>query len=424
MIKKVLLITMLLNFQFLIAQENIDKIVAIVGDEIILKSELDYQVNFEAAQRGLNPKDVNIQRRILEAMIGQKLLYAQSILDSVTVSDQEVDQQLDYQMNYFVQQYGSRERVEKAYGMSLDRIKREMRSDTRKQMMAERVKQQKFGNVELTRREVEEFYQSYKDSLGLIPEKFDISHIFINPKASEKVKKSAYKFAASLIDSIKLGKDFSVLAKKYSDDPGSKNQGGDLGTVKRGVFYPEFEAAAYSLKPGETSAVVESPVGFHVIQLLERKGEAIHARHILIKIKNDSESDLKAIEMLTEIRDSIIRNIKPFDYFAAKYSDDKETSKFGGNLGTFETAQLDKSLLDQVYKMKEGDIGFPKRLEIDGTNYGFHIVRLNKRIPEHIANIKQDYEEIKKLAQFQKREKLYQQFVNELKENIFWQINI
>lgn len=422
--RKFFLIIIIFHFQFLLAQENIDKIVAVVGDEIILKSELDYQVNFEAAQRGLNPSDKNIQRRILEAMIGQKLLYEQAILDSIIVSDQEVDQQLDYQMNYFIQQYGSRERVEKAYGMTIDRIKREMRDDTRKQMMAERVKQQKFGNVELTRREVEEFYNNFKDSLGLIPEKFDISHIFINPKASEKVRKSSYKFAASLIDSLKLGKDFAELAKKYSDDPGSKNQGGDLGTVKRGIFYPEFEAAAYSLKSGEISQVIESPVGFHIIQLLERKGEAIHCRHILIKIKNDSESDLKAIETLTEIRDSIIRKIKPFEYFAAKYSDDKETSKFGGNLGTFEVSQLDKALLEQVYKMKEGEIGFPKRLEINGGNYGFHIVKLNKRIPEHIANIQQDYDEIKKLAQFQKRERLYQNFVNELKENIFWQINI
>jgi len=424
MIKKIFLLLNLLCIPIMFAQESIDKIVAVIGDEIILKSELDYQVNFEAAQRGLDSKDKNVQKKILEAMIGQKLLYPQSILDSILVSDQEVDQQLDYQMNYFVQQYGSRERVEKAYGMTIDRIKREMRSDTRKQMMAERVKQQKFGNVEVTRREVEEFYSGYKDSLGLIPEKFDVSHIFINPKASEKVKKLTYKFALSLLDSIKLGKDFAELAKKYSDDPGSKNQGGDLGTVKRGVFYPEFEAAAYSLKSGETSGVIESPVGFHIIQLLERKGEAIHTRHILVKIKNDSESDLKAIELLTEIRDSINKGINTFGYFAAKYSDDKETSKFSGNLGSFESGQLDKSLLDQVYKMKVDEIGFPKRLEIDGTNYGFHIIKLNSRIPEHIANLGQDFDEIKKLAQFQKREKLYQKFVNDLKDNIYWQINI
>lgn len=424
MIKKILIVFIIFFNGIILSQETVEEIVAVVGDEVILKSELDYQVNFEAAQRGLNPKNIDIRRKILEAMIGQKLLYAQSILDSIVISDQEVDQQLDYQMNYFINQYGSRERVEKAYGMSIDRIKREMRADTRKQMMAERVKQQKFGNVDVSRREVEEFYKSYKDSLGLIPEKFDISHIFINPKASDKVKKNAFKFASSILDSLKSGKDFAELAKKYSDDPGSKNQGGDLGTVKRGIFYPEFEAAAFSLKPGEISSVVESPVGYHIIQLIERKGEAIHSRHILIKIKTDSDSDLKVIELLTEIRDSILQKKNSFEYFASKYSDDKETAKFGGNLGSFEVGQLDKSLLDQVYKLKEGEIGFPKRLEIDGSNYGFHIVKLNRRIPEHIANLEQDFEEIKKLAQFQKREKKYQEFLEELKNNIYWKINI
>jgi len=424
MIKSFLFVLIFTISQIIIAQETVEEIVAVVGDEIILKSELDYQVNFEAAQRGFSSTDASVRRKILEAMIGQKLLYAQSILDSIVVSDQEVDQQLDYQLNYFIQQYGSRERVEKAYGMTIDRIKREMRSDTRKQMMAERVKQQKFGNVDITRREVEGFYENYKDTLGLIPEKYDISHIFINPKASAKVKESSRKYAQSLLDSIKSGKDFAELAKKYSDDPGSKTQGGDLGTVKRGVFYPEFEAAAYSLKSGELSGVVESPVGFHIIQLIERKGEAIHTRHILVKIKNDSDSDLKAIELLTEIRDSINRGFKTFNYFANKYSDDKETSKFGGNLGAFEVGQLDKALLDQVNKLKVDEIGFPKRLEIDGTNYGFHIVKLNKRVPEHIANINQDFDEIKKLAQFQKREKLYQEFLEELKNNIYWKINI
>lgn len=424
MIRKILFSTIMFLYVTTFAQEVIEEIVAVVGDEVILKSELDYQVNFESIQRGLNPNNPEIRKMILEAMVGQKLLYAQSILDSIVITEQEIDQQLDYQLNYFINQYGSRERVETAYGMSIDRIKREMRSDTRKQMMAERVKQQKFGNVEVSDREVREFYKEYKDSLGLIPEKFDISHIFINPKASEKVKKSAFKLASSLLDSLKNGKDFAELAKKYSDDPGSKNQGGDLGTVKRGVFYPEFEAAAFSLKSGEISSVVESPVGFHIIQLIERKGEAIHTRHILIKIKNDSDSDLKVIELLTEIRDSIIQGKNTFEYFAAKYSDDKETAKFGGNLGSFETGQLDKTLLDQVYKLKEGEIGFPKRLVVDGTNYGFHIVKLNKRIPEHIANLEQDYDEIKRLAQFQKREKKYQEFLEELKNNIYWKINI
>jgi peptidyl-prolyl cis-trans isomerase SurA len=327
------------------------------------------------------------------------------------------------QMNYFIQQYGSRERVEQTYGMSIDRIKREFRDETRKQMMGERLKQQKFGSVNVTRREVEEFYENYKDSLGLIPEKFELAHIFINPKATSKVKEEAYNLAETLLDSIKNGADFAALAKEYSDDPGSASKGGDLGTVKRGVFYPEFEAAAFALAPGELSDVVESPVGYHIIQLIERKGEAIHTRHILIKIKADDEADLRAIERLTEIRDSIVNGKNTFAYYAQKYSDDEETSKFGGKLGTFEVNQLDKSLLDKVYKMKEGEISFPKRIDINRDNYGFHIIKVIKRTPEHIANIDEDYDDIKRLAQYQKRERMFNEWVKKIKENIYWEIN-
>lgn len=406
------------------AQDVLDKIVAVVDNEIILKSELDMQAGWMAARRNLNSDDAVLRNKILDDMINQKLLYAQAKLDSIEVSNDEVEQQLDYQMNYLIQQFGSRENVEKNYGMTIERIKREFREDTRKQMMAERLKQKRFGLIDVTRNEVAEFYINYKDSLGLIPEKFDLSHIFLNPKQSEKVKKQAKSFAQSLLDSIKSGVDFAELAKKYSDDPGSASQGGDLGTVKRGVFYPEFEAAAYSMLPGEISSVVESPVGFHIIELLDRKGESIHTRHILIKIKNDDEADLKAIELLTEVRDSIVQNVHDFSYYARKYSDDKETSKFGGKLGTFEVGQLDKNLLDQVYKMKQEEISFPKRLDIDGSNYGFHIIKLNKRTAEHVPGIEQDFDDIKKLAQYHKREKLFNSWLEEIKEKIYWQKNI
>jgi len=229
--------------------------------------------------------------------------------------------------------------------------------------------------------------------------------------------------AQSLLDSIKNGADFAALAIKYSDDPGSASKGGDLGTVKRGVFFPEFEAAAFALAPGELSTVIESPVGFHVIELLERKGESIHTRHILIKIKTDDEADLKAIELLTELRDSIISEKNTFGYYARKYSDDKETAKFDGELGTLEVNQLDKPLLDKVYKMKVGEVSFPKRIDINKDNYGFHIIKLRKRTPEHIANIVDDYDDIKKLAQYQKREKLFNKWLNEVKQNIYWEIN-
>ena len=420
--KIVILLIAMLNIAF--AQEVLDEIVAVVDNEIILKSELDLRVSIEASQKRFDPSDSANYRRVLDGMIAEKLLYAQAELDTIEVSDEEISQQLDYQMNYFIQQYGSKERVEETYGMSIEKIKREFRDDTKKNLMAQKVQQQKFGQIDVTRREVIEFYESYKDSLGLIPEKFKLGHIFINPKNNTTVKDNARKFAESLLDSLRHGADFAQLATKYSDDPGSKAQGGDLGSVKRGVFYPEFESVAFALKENEISEVTESPVGFHIIQLLERKGNQIHTRHILVMIKSDDQSDLKAIEMLTNIKDSLRHELETFEYYAKKYSDDKETAKFGGKLGTMEAGQMDKTLLETVYKMKEGEVSPPKRINTDAQNYGYHIVKLYSRKPEHIANIEEDFEDIKRLAQFRKREILYKEWVKELKSHIFWEVKI
>ncbi|MCB0751830.1 MAG: peptidylprolyl isomerase, partial [Ignavibacteriae bacterium] len=258
--KKVLSLLMFVFFVNISAQEVIDKIIAVVGDEIILNSELEFQVGMYAAQRKLDSTSPELKKELLNKLIEDKLMYEQSLLDSIEVSDDDVNRQLEQVISYYTQQYGSQERLEEAYGMSVEKIKREMKEDTRKNLMAEMLKNQKFAKIDVTRREVNQFYATYKDSLGLVAEKFEIAHIFINPKSTDKLKKKARDFAQSLRDSIANGADFDELAKKNSDDIGSAKAGGDLGFVKRGVFYPEFESAAFGLKEGELSQVIESPV--------------------------------------------------------------------------------------------------------------------------------------------------------------------
>lgn len=404
------------------AQKVLDRIVAIVDNEIILQSELDFRVNMEAAQRNLNPADSTLRRAVLNSIIDEKLLYAQAEMDTIKVTDEQVQQQLDYQINYFIQQYGSREKLEQVYGMPIEKIKRSLQDDVRKNIMAQLLQQKKFGTVESTRKEVEDFFETIKDSLPLVQTRYQIAHIFVNPKTGERIKQKAKAFAQSLLDSIKAGKDFAELAKKYSEDPGNASNGGDLGYQKRGVLVPEFEAAAYSLAPNQISGVVQSPFGFHIIQLIERRGDAIHTRHILIRIKADDEADLQAIEFLNEIRDSIITGKNTFAYYANKYSDDKETAKYGGEIGTLEVSQLDKSLMDIIFKLREGEISYPKRIDVDRNTYGFHIVKLIKRIPEHKPNLDLDYNEIKRLADYSKKQKLYSKFVQEIRNNIYWEI--
>ena len=402
----------------------LDKIVAVVDNEIILKSELDFQTQTYAAQRKIDPNQPGLKEQVLNSMIDDKLVYAQATLDSIEASDDEVKDRVDYQVNYFIQQYGSKERLEQLYGMSIEKIKRELRDEARKNIMIQKLQQKKFGDIEASRREVEDFFNTYKDSLGIIPEKVQISHILKIPEASEATKEKYRKFAQAILDSIKAGADFATMAKRYSEDPGSAKEGGDLGFVKRGVFYPEFESAAFALKPGELSGVVETPVGFHIIQMLEKRGESIHTRHILIKIKKGEDADLKAIEFLSSIRDSIENNKGSFEYYAKKYSDDKETAPFGGQLGTFYVGQLDKTIGETVSKMKEGDISYPKRIDLGGDNYGYHIVYLEKRIPQHEANLKEDYNELQKLATQNKKQEKYQEWIKELKKKIYWDVRL
>jgi len=405
-------------------QEVIDKIAAVVGDEIITQSELEFQVNIFAAQRRVDATTPGLKNQVLNALIEEKLVYTQANLDSITVTDDEVKSRIDYQLEVFKQQHGSLAKVEEVYGMSVEKIRRELQDGVRKNIMVQKLQEKNFSDVETSRREVEDFFNLFQDSLGVIPEKVQIAHIFRNPRKSETIKLKFKKFAESLLDSIKNGADFAALAKQYSEDPGSASQGGDLGFVKRGVFYPEFESVAFALNENEISNVIESPVGFHIVQLLEKRGESIHTRHILIKIKNDEEADLNTIQFLSDIRDSIIQGKGQFGNYAKKYSEDEDTKKFGGELGTFYINQLDKAFLDAVAKLKENEISFPRRFEYSADNYGYHIVYLRERIAQHKADLKMDYDELKRLADEYKKQKLYEKWIAELKDNIFWEVRI
>jgi peptidyl-prolyl cis-trans isomerase SurA len=402
------------------AQQTIDKIVAVVNNQIVTQSELDFQTDYVAAQKKLDPTDPELKKQILDQLVNEKLVYAEANLDSITVTDDEVDQRVEDQINAFEQQYGSIENLEKVYNMSMQKIKSKLRDDVREQLMIQKLQQKNFGDVEVSGKEVEDFFNKFKDSLGVIPEKVQIAHIFMSPKASPALKAKYKEKAEAILDSLKHGADFAEMAKKYSDDPGSASKGGDLGFVKRGVFYPSFEAAAFALKPGQLSDVVETPVGFHIIQMIEKRGESIHVRHILIKVKKDQDADLKTIEFLSNIRDSIVHGDSSFAYYAKKYSEDEETKPFGGDLGTFYMSQLDNSMKDIVSNLKQGEISFPKRIDYGQDNYGYHIVYLEKRIPQHPVSLKTDYSDLEKLADNYKKQQLYNDWIKQLRKKIYF----
>lgn len=421
--KRFLLALLLVTGTQLFAQEVLEKVVAVVDNEIILKSELDNYVLLEASKNNIDPADVAFRKKILSQLIDQKLIYAQAQIDSIKVTDEEANQAVEWRYGQILQQYGSKEALEKAFNGPIDKLKKVLKEELIKKLMNDRLIEKRFGRVTVNSEEVKEFFNVFKDSLGMVNEKYKIAHIFVNPKTGERIQKEARDLAQRLLDSLKKGADFAELAKKYSND-GSAANGGDLGEAKRGMYVPEFEAAAFSLAPNQISDVVKTQYGYHIIQLLNRKGEMIHCRHILIKPKSDDKNDLEAIQFLSDVRDSIMLKKNTFEYYARKYSDDKNSSRLGGELGTWEGTQLDKQIMEQLAKMKEGDVGFAKRYDIGGDVYGFHLLKLIKKVPQHKADLELDYDEIKNIVIQKKRTDMISKYIEELKNSIYWDIRL
>lgn len=397
----------------------LDRIVGVVANDLILQSELDAQVQLLVINNKIDPNTPGLRKQVLQSMIDEKLIVAKAIEDSVTVSDDEVQQQLDNIIQQRVQQFGSEARLEEIYGMPMSRIRREYRDEMRKNLLAQKLQQQRFSGTQISRYEVEEFYQSYKDSLPRVPEEVELAHIFMRLKVSDQARTVARNRIQSLLDSLKAGADFAGLARRHSEDPGSAAQGGDLGLVRRGQFVKEFEAAVFALNEKQISGIVETQFGFHIVQLLERRGDAVRARHILIRIERTKESDDSTIAALNRIRQYALAG-ESFAELAKKYSERKETSMIGGQLGTFDLEQLDKDTYAAVAPLKEGEISQPARL-VEGNSYGYHILLVKRRTPAHAMTLEQDYHRIEALALNFKRNKDYQAWLNELRGNIFWQ---
>ncbi len=400
----------------------LDRVVAIVGGEIITASELTLQSMQVALQNRMSPTDTTVRRRVLDAMIADKLILAQAQMDSVAVTDDEVTQALDQQLQYLERTYGSRERLEQAAGMPMSRIKREFREDIRNRLMVDRLKQQKLGDLQVSRREVEEFFAQFKDSIPTVPEQVELRQIVMFPKATTTYRTNALRKAEALLDSLKQGADFALLAKRYSEDAGSARNGGDLGLVRRGIFVKEFEEAAFALEPGQTSGIVETQFGFHIIKLLEKKGEAIHPQHILIRVSKTGESDSTVINALQALRERALHG-EHFDELAKRYSEDPDTRPYGGSLGLVEVPRLSDEMHTAEQELKPGEISPPVKLKI-GSDYAYSILQLVQRISPHPAALDTDYARIEEFAKFQKRTRLTQEWIEKIRPTIYCEIRL
>jgi peptidyl-prolyl cis-trans isomerase SurA len=398
----------------------LDRIVAVVENDPILESELTAQIQFFVMNNRLDARAPGVRAQVLQQMIGEKLIVAKAVLDSVTVSDEEVQQQLDAAIQQRIQQVGSESRLEELYGMPLSRIKREYREEMRKNLLAQKLQQQRFGSSTIGRFEVEEFFQTYRDSLPRVPEEVELAHIFVKPRLGEGERLAARTKMQALLDSLVAGADFAGLAQRHSDDPGSAPLGGNLGLVRRGQFVKEFESAVFGLNEGQTSGIVETELGMHIIQLMERRGDAVRARHILLRMQRTPANDTNAVRFLDSLRARFLAG-ESFAELAKKYSEDKETNLIGGSLGTLEFEQLDKNWYGTVSPLKAGEVSTPAQLPV-GSSYGYHIVLLRKRTAAHTMTVDGDYHKLEQIALNYKRTKDYQNWLDELRKQIYWKI--
>jgi len=403
------------------AQTVIDRIIAVVDREIITESELVERATLVALQNRLNKDDPELRKQILDAMITEKLILAQAILDSVTVSEAEVTQALDQQLQNLIRQAGSEQRVEQYYGMPLSRIRREYRDDLHKQLLVQRVRQSREASLHVTHREVEEFFSTYKDSLPSVPDQYQLSNIFVVPKPDSNVERETRMQLRAILDSIRAGADFTDLARRHSQD-GTASSGGNLGWAKRGTFVPEFERVAFSLPEGGVSDIVKTEFGYHLIQLIERRGESVNVRHILLRLEKGPASDSSAVELLRTIRQRALAG-ESFEELARGYSEDDETKPLGGDLGTVTLDQLEEEFARVVEELAEGQISEPHRIPLKNT-YGYQIVWVRKKIPAHAMTLEDDYRRVEQFALYYKRNRVNSEWTEELKKTIYWEVRL
>lgn len=419
-----ILLTLLCMAATAAAQQGrtLDRIVAVVGNEIITESELDLQLLRIAMQQKIDVKDPKERRRVLDELLNRKLMLAQAVLDSVEVTEEMVTAQLNEQIRQFELRYGSVQKLEQAAGMSITQMKREFREDIRKNLMIENLQREKFGQITITHREVEEFFAQYRDSLPRVPEQIELRQITMYPKVMESFKETARAKAAQLLDSIRGGADFAALARQFSDDVASAKNGGDLGQARRGLFVKEFEEAAFALQPEQVSDVVESPFGFHIIKMIERKGEAIRCSHILIRVQKTGESDALVKTRLSELRARIVAG-EDFATLAKEYSEDVETRQLGGDLGLVEVQQMGSDLQQIQQKLMPGDVSEPTRVSLE-RDYAFVLVQLVRRVAPHAPTLQDDYTRVQNWAKLYKQNRMYAEWLASLRTSVFHTISL
>ncbi len=416
----------------------VDKVLAIVGDNIILQSEVEaqYQQLLQQSQGLEQHVDSNDRCRVFENLVLEKLFLSQAQIDSIAVNPDEVEAELDRRIKYFISIFGSKEKLEDYYGKTVMELKDDFRDDIEKQLVSDKMKAKVFSNLKVSPAEVKQFFDRIpKDSIPYFNSELELGQIVMFPKVSETQKERAKNKIQEIRGEILAGKDFSLAATIYSKDPGSYLEGGSLGWIERGELVPEFEAVAFRLKEGELSDVVETQFGFHLIMVDEKRGDKIKVRHILIK-PDILNSDLVAVK---DRMDSIVHQLRvdslSWREAVKQYSEDEQSKSVGGLMtntktGTtyFEKADIDGTLIFTIDRMKVGEFSdaLPYTTGDKATGMpqqGYRIIWLKTETKPHKASLEEDYPKIQTAAKAEKQQKTLDEWVLQHKGKNFIRID-
>lgn len=401
-----------------------DKIIAIVGNDIVLQSDLNFQLYTYMQQNNLQEISNEMVQQVFQNLVSEKLMLAKAEQDSIFVTSDEVNKQVEGRIKDMISQFGSEKNVEEAYGLTIPKIRNLLKDQTERNIKLNRVKQAKFGyGINVTKPEVAKFYNDYKDSLPMVPETYDLSQIIRIPKITEDAKFMARDKAEKILDSLKAGGNFDELAKRNSDDSLSAIQGGALGKSKKGSFVKEFEDAAFLLKPGEISGIVESEFGYHIIKLNDKTGDFITCQHILVKFPRLEAADFTEINFLKDLKDKINSGQITFSKAAIEYSQDPKSAADSGHIGKLSVTNLDQLEIAALTPLSIGGISDPVKVG-DERYYGYYMYRVNDKFPEHKATLESDYVLIEQYAQKFKEQKLLGEWLEELKKTIYLEIKL
>jgi len=409
-------------------REMIDDIIAQVGEEIVLLSEVEEQYSLVSEQQGNLPAEAKCQ--IIDQLLSQKLILNQAKLDSIVVADEEIETQLNARIDRILgYMQGDVTQFEAYYGKSVNEVKEEFRQDLRSQITTERMQATILGDVKITPAEVKDFFSMIpKDSLPYFNSEVELGELIFKPKVNDEERMIAMNKAQEIRDRIvEGGEDFAELASQYSEDLGSAKLGGDLGWAKRNTFVPEFEASAYTLEKGEISELVETQFGFHILQLIERRGNTVKVRHILIK-PVITEADLElARQELTDIRREVSIDSTTFSRAVKRFGDDSVQSYNNDGVmvnpqtgnGFFEIGDLEPDIYFAIDTLEVNQMTEPLAFKSPSGESMFRLILLKSRTKPHKADLAQDYSRIQKAALESKKNTFINNWVEEKIESTY-----